>query len=84
MSSLGLRRSFRTWPRCLPPVSVDFKLHIHRRGQLCLSKASREYSASYHEPSIKKTRNIGIIAHIDAVRYQSVSKNETEPGALTV
>jgi hypothetical protein len=29
----------------------------------------RRYSAQQYGPSIKRTRNIGIIAHIDAVRY---------------
>ncbi|TVY26222.1 Ribosome-releasing factor, mitochondrial [Lachnellula hyalina] len=66
MCLLGLRRGCRIWPRRLLSVAVDINVHAHCRGQLWLSKTRREYSASHHEPSIERTRNIGIIAHIDA------------------
>ncbi|TVY82624.1 Ribosome-releasing factor [Lachnellula suecica] len=60
MSSLGLQRGCRIWPRRL-----QFAVPLYR-GQPPFSAAQSRCLSTHHEPSIERTRNIGIIAHIDA------------------
>jgi hypothetical protein len=61
MSLLASKRGCIGWHRRLRCIS------IHPEGQSRWSKTSYRFSSHHHDPSIKKTRNIGIIAHIDAV-----------------
>ncbi|CAG8975936.1 hypothetical protein HYALB_00007066 [Hymenoscyphus albidus] len=60
MSSLVMRKGCLIW-------QPSFKsLIIRRRGQFCSNIWLRQSSSLQHEPDVKRTRNIGIIAHIDA------------------
>ncbi|CAG8957336.1 hypothetical protein HYFRA_00010760, partial [Hymenoscyphus fraxineus] len=60
MSSLVMRKGCSIW-------QPSFRsLIIRRRGQLCSNIWLRQSSNLQHEPDVKRTRNIGIIAHIDA------------------
>lgn len=57
------KRGCQIWHRRLQCVVV------RREIPSCWSLAQIRFSSQQYDPSIKKTRNIGIIAHIDAVRW---------------
>lgn len=72
MTLFASKARFPVWHRglrCLPSS---------RTPKWWISKTSYQYSSLQHDPSIKKTRNIGIIAHIDAVStsYLTLSLGE--------
>ncbi|KAG0646805.1 Ribosome-releasing factor [Hyphodiscus hymeniophilus] len=60
MSLLAYQRGCLRWHQHLRCIS------LYPDSQSRLPKTSHRFSSHHHIPSIKKTRNIGIIAHIDA------------------
>lgn len=68
MTLLAAQRGCRSWHQCLYPSRL-LKRRIPARAR---SRPSCHYSTSRlpnhgHDPNTQTTRNIGIIAHIDAV-----------------
>jgi hypothetical protein len=63
MSVFASKRGCQIWHRRLQCVVVG------RGIPSCWSLAQIRFSSQQYDPSIKRTRNIGIIAHIDAVRW---------------
>ena len=57
------KRGCQIWHRRLQSVVVG------REIPSCWSLAQIRFSSQQYDPNIKRTRNIGIIAHIDAVRW---------------
>jgi len=66
MSLLVSKRGCHIWHQRLHRVI------LLNKSKICSARSNTLYypysTSHHHDPSIKKTRNIGIIAHIDAVR----------------
>lgn len=55
--------------RLLPANAFSVAILVLKNAQLARSKFARSYSSehAHHEARIESVRNIGIIAHVDAV-----------------
>jgi len=78
----GPLRACRHGPSRLPVVSVA--VLVLKNAQLARLRVARSYSSdhAHHEARTESIRNIGIIAHVDAVRLTSVTLKTglTPPG----
>lgn len=78
MSLLASKRRCTGWHQRLRCIS------LYPEHQCRWPKISYRYSSHHHDQSIKKTRNIGIIAHIDAVSSLGNISNMPKPITYSV